>query len=141
MADLLDTNMISEPRKPRPEPKVLTYFRVRPLDKLFISTVVLVEIRYGISTESSFEKRDSLNNWLEKTIEPFFAGRTLPVSEPVLLRWLTLMEFGRKRGRTYSQPDLLLAATALEHNLTLVTRNTRDFTSVPDLKLLNPWDS
>ncbi len=132
--------MVSEPRKPRPEPKVLTYFKLRPLEELFISTLVLVEIRYGISKETSSDKRTSLNHWLKGTIEPFFFGRTLPVSEAVQLRWLVLMEFGRKRGRTYSQPDLLLAATALEHNLTLVTRNTRDFTSIPDLKLFNPWD-
>ena len=69
-----------------------------------------------------------------------FRDRVLEISEAVLIRWIALVEQGRKRKHTYSQPDLFVAATALEHNLTLITRNTRDFTTIPDLKLLNPWE-
>ncbi len=107
---------------------------------MFISTVTLAEIQYGIKVELSLTKRDALENWLTATIRPMFADRTLEVSESILVRWRMLMAVARKRNHTYPQPDLFLAATALEHNLTLVTRNTRDFADIPGLQLLNPWE-
>ena len=141
MPDLLDTNILSELRKPRPAFPVVTYFTQRSADQRFISTVSLAEIRFGISTAPNPTQREDLQIWLEDVLRPLFKGQILQITEAVVLRWRILLQDGRRSGRTYSQPDLLLAATALEHNLTLVTRNTRDFTSVPDLKLLNPWDS
>lgn len=140
MPDLLDTNIISEPRKPRPDPQVIAYIKGRPMDELFISTLTVAELQYGIGIDPSPVRRAALNDWLLETIIPFFTGRTLEVTVPVLLRWRMLMEVGRRSGRTFSQPDLLLAATALEHNLTLITRNIKDFTSIPDLKVSNPWE-
>ncbi len=141
MPDLLDTNTLSELRKPRPASSVLTYFTQRPANQRFISTVSLAEVRFGIGVTQDPSKREDLRDWLDNTLRPLFHGQILDITEEVLLRWRILLEAGRKAGRTHPQPDLFLAATALEHNLTLVTRNTRDFTSIPDLKLLDPWDS
>ena len=140
MGDLLDTMVISDPRKPRPAPGVQAYFERRDLREMFISTVTLAEIEYGIHVESSPAKWDSLEQWLGYRIRPTFADRTLQVTEPILVRWRMLMASGRRRNHTFPQPDLLLAATALEHNLTLITRNTRDFADIPGLQLLNPWE-
>jgi predicted nucleic acid-binding protein len=68
-----------------------------------------------------------------------FAGRTLAITEDIMLRWRLLVEDGRKAGRTFPQPDLILAATALEHDLTLVTRNVKDFAGL-GIAILNPWE-
>jgi predicted nucleic acid-binding protein len=68
-----------------------------------------------------------------------FTGRVLELTEDVMLRWRQLIEEGRKAGRTFAQPDLIIAATALEHGMTLVTRNTRDFTGI-GLTIVNPWE-
>jgi predicted nucleic acid-binding protein len=67
-----------------------------------------------------------------------FAGRVLPVTEDIMLRWRLLVDEGRKANHTFSQPDLIIAATALEHGLTLVTRNTADFARTP-VQMINPW--
>ena len=73
-------------------------------------------------------------------LRPAFAGRILPVTEDVLLKWRLLMEDGRKIGHTYSHPDLLLAATALEHGLTVVTRDRSDFDTAR-VPVFNPWET
>ena len=139
MFSLLDTNIISELRKRRPDPLVLAFVYGQPLANVFISVVSFAEIRFGISLGSNSDTRLELENWLNQKVRPMFAGRVQGLTEPVLLRWRLMIEEGRKRGRTYSQPDLLLAATAIEHDLTLVTRNTRDFVGIEGLKLYNPW--
>lgn len=140
MSHLLDTNILSELRKARPEPLVIAFFLSRAPDKLFISTVTLAEIRFGIVSQPDQAKRASLQTWLEQEIRPLFADRILSVTESVMLRWRIMLEQGRKSGRVFSQPDLIIAATAIEHGLTLVTRNTKDFIGLPDLNLLNPWE-
>jgi predicted nucleic acid-binding protein len=138
--DLLDTNFISELAKARPHPGVMRYFLSRQPEELFISTVTLAELRFGISTLSNLQKQAHLTAWLNRDVRPLFLDRTLPITEAVMLRWRVLMAEGRKINHTYSPPDLILAATCLEHDLTLITRNTRDFKKVPSLQLFNPWE-
>jgi predicted nucleic acid-binding protein len=140
MPDLLDTNILSGLRKPRPSASVLAYFAQRPADHRFISTVTVAEVRFGIGLTQDDAKREDLHLWLNKVLLPLFRDQTLEVTAAVLLRLRILLEEGRKAGRTYQLPDLLIAATALEHDLTLVTRNVKDFTKIPALKLLNPWE-
>jgi len=72
-------------------------------------------------------RRDELNKWLTQQIRPMFDQRVLPITEDIMLRWRLLVEEGRKTGHTYSQPDLIIAATALHHGLTMVTRDRGDF--------------
>jgi predicted nucleic acid-binding protein len=89
--------------------------------------------------QQDLERRAELNEWLVRTPRPTFAGRILPVSEDILFRWRLLMEDGRKIGHTYSHPDLVLAATALQHGLTIVTRDRSDFDKA-GVPVFNPWE-
>jgi hypothetical protein len=140
MAWLLDTNILSEGRKPRPEPRVTAFYASQPLNSLYISEVNLAEIRFGIELQQDPARRAQLHEWLTLKLRPAFAGRILPVSEDILLKWRLLMEEGRKAGHTYSHPDLLLAATALQHGLTVVTRDRSDF-DMAHVAVLNPWQA
>jgi predicted nucleic acid-binding protein len=127
MAWLPDTNILSERRKPKPEPKVTAFYDAQPLNALYISVVSIAEIRFGIKLQQEVTRRAELNEWLMGTLRPAFKGRILPVTEDTLLKWRTLMEDGRKTGHTYSNPDLLLAATALQHGFTVLSRDRSDF--------------
>ncbi len=135
---LLDTNILSELRRLKPEPNVIAFIAGRPLDLLFISTVTLAEIRFGIELVPEATKRAELSDWLAHKMRPMFDQRVLPITEDIMFKWRLLVEDGRKAGHTYSQPDLIIAATALVHGLTIVSRDTKDFemTAVP---LINPW--
>jgi predicted nucleic acid-binding protein len=135
---LLDTNILSELRRPKPEAKVLTFIAGQSLDRLYISTVTIAEIRFGIELITDATRRAELNDWLKNTVRPMFEERILPVSEDVMFKWRLLVEEGRKIGHTFSQPDLIIAATALCHGLTLVTRDTGDYQRAR-VPLLNPW--
>ncbi len=135
---LLDTNILSELRRPRPEPRVLAFVAGQPLDLLFVSTVTLAELRFGIELISDAGRRAELNDWLARKVRPMFDRRVLPVSEDVMFKWRLLVEEGRKAGHTFSQPDLIIAATALHHGLTLVTRDVGDFGKTR-VSLFNPW--
>jgi predicted nucleic acid-binding protein len=137
MAWLLDTNILSEIRRLRPEPKVLAFIAGNRLDELYISSVTLAELRFGIELLSEGTRRDELDNWLTHTIRPMFAQRVLPVTEDIMFRWRVLLEEGRKTGHTFSQPDLIIAATGLHHGLTVVTRDRSDFDKAR-VQVLNP---
>lgn len=139
MAWLLDTNILSEKRKPKPEPRVLAFYDAQPLNTLYISAVSVAEIRFGIELQQNPTRRAELTDWLTKLLRPAFAGRILPVTEDILLRWRTLMEDGRKTGHTFSHPDLIVAATALHHGLTVVTRDRSDFDKA-GVPVFNPWE-
>ena len=136
---LLDTNVISELSKPRQHPGVIAFIRSLSLDDLFTSVVTLAELRAGIEALDDLDKRTQLHDWLSHQVRPLFKGRVLPISEDVMVRWHMLVRAGRKVGHTYSQPDLIIAATALHHGLTLVTRNTSDYART-GVALLNPWE-
>jgi toxin FitB len=135
---LLDTNVISELRRPRPSAKVRNFVAGQPLESLFISSVTLAEIRYGIETVGDPVRRAELNDWLLLKVRPMFEQRVLEASEDVMFKWRLLAEDGRRAGHTFSQPDLIIAAMALHHGLTVVTRDTADF-KLARVPLLNPW--
>jgi toxin FitB len=140
MAWLLDTNILSEIRRLKPEPKVLAFIAGTPLNELYISVVTLAELRFGIELLSlGNPRRTDLENWLTQTIRPMFDQRVIPVTEDVMFRWRVLLEEGRKTGHTFSQPDLIIAATALQHGLTVVTRDRSDFDKAR-VSVFNPWE-
>ena len=135
---LLDTNILSELRRPRPEPKVVEFVAAQSLESLYISSVTLAEIRFGIELVANVNRRADLNNWLTHKVRPMFDQRVLPITEDIMLKWRLLVEDGRKGGHTFSQPDLIIAATALEHGITLVSRDTSDYERAR-VPVLNPW--
>ncbi len=135
---LLDTNILSELRRPRPEPKVVAFISAQPLESLYVSAVTLAEIRFGIERIDDLQKRASLTDWLQLQLRPMFGNRALAVSEDVLFKWRLLVEAGRKIGHTFPQPDLFIAATALHHGLAVVTRDLAGFDKT-GVELINPW--
>jgi toxin FitB len=135
---LLDTNILSELRRPKLEPKVVAFVAAQPLERLYVSTVTLAEIRFGIELLDGASRRAELNDWLMHKVRPMFEQRALPVTEDIMFKWRLLVEDGRKAGHTFSQPDLILAATALEHGLTLVSRDTSEYERVR-VPVFNPW--
>ena len=137
---LLDTNVLSELRRGRPHRKVLAFVGEQRLELLYVSTVTLAEIRFGIELVSDANRRAELNAWLTHRVRPLFEQRVLDVSEDVLFKWRLLVEEGRKSGHTYSQPDLFIAATALHHGLTVVSRDTREYQRAGAV-VFNPWES
>jgi predicted nucleic acid-binding protein len=135
---LLDTNILSELRRTKPNTKVVGFVASKPLDLLFVSIVTFAEIRFGIEGVADPTRRAELNDWLAHKVRPMFEQRALAVSEDVMFKWRLLVADGRKAGHTYSQPDLIIAATALHHGLTVVTRDTSDFKKAR-VPVLNPW--
>jgi toxin FitB len=135
---LLDTNILSELRRPKPERKVLAFIAVQPLDLLYISSATLAEIRFGIERLGDASRRAGLNDWLTHKMRPMFAGRVLEITEDIMFKWRLLVEDGRKAGHTFSQPDLIIAATALHHGLTVVSRDVSDYQKA-QVPVFNPW--
>jgi predicted nucleic acid-binding protein len=122
-----------------PEPNVVAFVADKPLDLLFISSVTLAEIRFGIELVADAGKRAELSDWLVHKVRPMFEQRVLSVSEDVLFKWRLLVEEGRKVRHTYSQPHLFIAATALHHGLTIVSRDVDEF-QLARAPVVNPWD-
>ena len=135
---LLDTNVLSELRRPRPEPKVVAFVAAQPLESLHVSAVSLAEIRFGIELVPDAGRRSELGDWLANYVRPMFHQRVLEVTEDVMLKWRLLVEEGRKAGHTFSQPDLIIAATAAQQALTVVSRDIAEFERAR-VPVLNPW--
>jgi predicted nucleic acid-binding protein len=135
---LLDTNIPSELRRPKPEQKVLTFIAAQPLDLIYVSSVTFAEIRFGIELAPDPTHRAELHDWLTHKVRPMFEQRVLPILADVMFKWRLMVEEGRKAEHTFSRPDLIIAATAAHHGLVTVTRDTGDYkrTRVP---VFNPW--
>jgi len=132
---LIDTNIISELRRKEANPGVVDWFAVRPANTLYLSVLSLGEIRKGIEALPNSKRKLALRDWLEVDLPAFFTGRILPIDEAVVDRWGRLLA---RIKRTAPAIDSLIAATALQHGLTLVTRNESDF-KFPEVDVINPW--
>lgn len=127
-------------RRPKPELKVLAFVETLPLEELYISVVTLAELRFGIEIDVDASRRADLNEWLSNIIRPMFDRRILPITEEIMLKWRILVESDRKAGHTFSQPDLIIAATAAHHGMTVVTRDRSQFDRAR-VPVINPWES
>jgi len=139
-AFLLDTNCVSELVRVRPEPRVQKWVEAADENLLYLSVLTLGEIRKGIACLPQGTRRTRLETWLEVDLRPRFAGRILTIDEPIADRWGALTGEAIRRGRVLSAIDALLAATALEYNLTIVSRNIGHFAAV-QVPVLNPWEA
>ncbi len=105
---------------------------------LYVSAATIAEIRFGIERIADPSRRAELHEWLTHKVRPMFARRVLAIAEDVMFRLRLMVEEGRKGGHTYSQPDLIIAATAFCHGLTVVTRDVGDYERAR-VPVLNPW--
>ncbi len=135
---LLDTNILSELRRPKPERKVLAFVAAQPLELFYVSAVTFAEIRFGIELVTDANRRAQLNDWLAHRVRPMFEQRVLAITEDIMFKWRLLVEDGRKVRHTFSQPDLIIAATALHHGLTVVSRDVSDYRKAHS-PVFNPW--
>ena len=135
---LVDTNVVSELRKPRPASVVVDWMWQTGTEKLFISTISFAEIRFGIELVSDPNGRLLLSAWLERNVRAIFAGRTLEVDEATLFEWRVLGDALSRKKRTVPEPDLLLGAVARRHGLTIASRDTKHL-SITGIPVFNPW--
>ncbi len=138
MSFLLDTNVISEWVKPRPDPHVIAWLAETDEDRTFLTVVSFAEIRRGIELLPDGRRRDRLAVWLAEELSTRFEGRILPIDRRIAETWGVLMARGRRAGVTLGSIDAFFAATAEAHGLTLVTRNIKDFASL-GIPLFDPW--
>ena len=137
---LLDTNVVSELRKSKPDAKVIAFIAAQPGETLFVSDVTLAEITYGIEQLSDAARRTDLRLWLERNLRPLFAGRILAITEDVIVRWKTMVVQGQRRGHTFGQPDLFIAAIGALHDLVVVSRDVSEFIEA-GVPVFDPWSS
>ncbi|MDE2379740.1 type II toxin-antitoxin system VapC family toxin [Bradyrhizobium sp.] len=135
---LLDTNVVSELRKPRANLEVVNFVAAQDGRTLHVSDVTFAEIIYGIEQLSDIARRADLRAWLERTLRPLFAGRVLAITEEVLVRWKTMAVEGQKRRHTFGQPDLFIAAIAAVQDLAVVTRDVDEFVEAR-VPVFDPW--
>ena len=137
MSFLLDTNVISEPEQKRPSAKVMKWLEEQDESRLYLSALSIGEIKKGTARLASGVKRAKLQSWLEE-LRTRFSRRILPITEATFLVWGKMYAEFELKGIVRPAFDSLLEATALEHDLILVTRNVRNFRD-SSVTILNPW--
>jgi toxin FitB len=136
---LIDTNVLSEYNRPGgPNAGVKRWLETTVRELQHVSVITLAEIQKGIELLDEGKRRAQLEQWLAQDLETWFSGRVLYVDRQVSRRWASLVAQGVRRGRPLPTVDSLIAATALGHDLTIVTRNVRDFEGT-GAATLNPW--
>jgi toxin FitB len=136
---LLDTNCISEVVSPKPARRVLEWLESTDETLLYLSVLTVGEIRKGLAALPQGRRRTQLETWLDVDLHVRFSGRIVPIDNGVADRWGLMVAEAKKRGKTLPVIDSLLAASALHHNLTIVSRNIVDFTDT-HVPVLNPWE-
>lgn len=137
MKFLLDTNVLSELIKPEPSQQVLDWISGISNEHLFISVITLGELSNGITKLPSGRKKNELISWFDR-VQQSFQYQLFPISNKIAIKWGELTAVASCKGFVLPSIDGLIAATAYAHGAILITRNTKDFQSVP-IQVLNPW--
>lgn len=140
MSWLLDTNVISEWTKPSPAPAVVRWLDAQLESTLFLSVVTFAELRRGVALLPEGPRRDALRAWVDGALSARFSGRVLSIDRAVADTWGDLLAHAKRHGQALHAMDGFVAATAAVHDLTLVTRNTKDFHGL-GLSVFDPWTS
>ena len=135
---LLDTNVISEPIKLSGDTKVLAWLDAQMVETLYLSTISLAELRFGIASMPTGKRKDTLHTSLEQRILPLFAGRILPFDGATTEAYAALRALARAQGQAIAAADGFIAATAIQHGLMVATRDTGPFEAA-GLTVINPW--
>ena len=138
---LIDTNVISELTKTAPSPAVLNWFANTPAQQIYISSVTLCEIEFGLALMPAGKRRDALLSSTRELVRTDFEGRCLSLNADCAAAYGSLAAKQQKNGRACSTEDAMIAAIAITNKFTLVTRNTKDFENIVSLRLVDPWQS
>ncbi len=136
---LLDTCVLSEFTKPRPNKKVLKWLQAQEDSTLFLSVLTIGEIEKGVAKLPESKKKNKVDAWLRQELLPRFGQRILAISREVVQVWGRKLAEAEKRGASVPVVDSLIAATALAHDLVVVTRNSADMEPM-GVTVLNPWE-
>ena len=136
---LLDTNIPSELTRPRPEPQVADWLEAADDSELFLSAITIGELHKGFVLQQDAQRRLFLENWLLTELLPWCDGRIFPVTMAIAERWGKLEGTCQLKGTPLNTADGLIAATALEYGLTVVTRNVKHFAAL-GAPIFNPWE-
>jgi len=137
---LLDTNCISELVRPQPEPRVVEWMEAADEAMLYLSVLTVGEIRKGLGGLAQGKRRTHLETWLAVELQARFAGRILPIDAAIADRWGLIAAEAKRRGTALPVIDGLRAATALHHNLTVISRDIAAFTNA-QVQAFNPWEA
>lgn len=137
---LLDTNVVSEWTKPRPDAGIVAWLAEADEDRIFISVITVAELRHGIERLPAGARRDRLYTWLTEQVPQRFEERLLAVDAETANLWGRVMAQGQAAGRPPGTMDAFIAATVLRYDMTLVTRNVSDFEAL-GVRLVNPWSN
>lgn len=135
---LLDTNVVSEPLKKQPDPRVLAWLDAQDVGTLYLAAITLAELRYGVASLPAGKRRTSLHDHLEQRVLPLFNGRMLPFDEPASRAYANLRAQARGKGLAISNANGYIAATAVANGLTVATRDTQPFVAA-GLEVIDPW--
>ena len=135
---LLDTNVVSEPLKATGNTNVLAWIDAQIIETLYLSTISLAELRFGIAVLPEGKRRDTLHFSLEQRVLPLFAGRILPFDDPASQSYATLRARARVAGQAIVPADGYIAAIAVTHGFAVATRDTSPFDAA-GLSVINPW--
>jgi predicted nucleic acid-binding protein len=137
---LVDTNIPSELTREKPDARVAAFLRNAGKGTVFLSLMTIGEICKGIAGLPAGQRRTALQDWFDIDVRSWFAGRILPVTESIAERWGHLAATAKQQGLTLAVVDGVIAATALHHDLILVTRNVKDFAGL-GIDISNPWET
>ena len=137
---LLDESVLLELGKPSPDPRVTSWSNAQPRESLFLSAVTIAAIRRGMDRRCDARLRTEIDIWIDQSLKPWFGSRLLPLTEDIVLEWLRIRDQEGPPGGGPGQTDLLLAATARVHRLTVCTGDDRAF-QLAGVPLFNPWSA
>jgi hypothetical protein len=135
---ILDTNVVSEPKRPMPDAKVRSWFAVQNVDRLYLTTTVIAELAVGIERLPSGRRRTEFRRWLEALVQEDFAGRILVFDVPAALIYGQLVAGALAQGRPPTVGDAQIAAVAHRDGMAVASRDSRGFECL-DVTLINPW--
>ncbi|MDE0507140.1 MAG: type II toxin-antitoxin system VapC family toxin [Gammaproteobacteria bacterium] len=137
---LVDTNVVSEPLRENPEPRVANWLDAQALETLYLSAITVAELRFGVHALPKGRRRGRLHDHLEQQVLPLFAGRVLVFDLPASQAYAELMAKARSAGRAISVSDGYIAATAAANAMIVATRDTAPFEAA-GLKTIDPWSA
>ena len=137
---LLDTNVVSEPLRQAPEPRVIAWIDAQPLETLFLSAITVAELRAGVALLPVGRRRSGLEDALEQRVFPLFAGRVMPFDIACTRAWALLMSRARAAGRTVAAADGYIAAIAAANGFMVATRDTGLFEAA-GAAVIDPWQA